>query len=69
MFSLESDKRTALWPNYSLTFTFYDTLSNSIPKLTASVKKVFDSMISLESDKRTALECLTFTFMRHSEIA
>ena len=44
-------------------------LSNTIPKLTTSVKKVFDSMISLESDKMTALEYITFTFMRHSEIA
>ena len=69
MINLESFKMYALWLNNSLTFTFYDTLSNSIPKLTTSVKKVFDLMISLESDKITAFECLTFTFMRHSEIA
>ena len=31
MISLESDKMGALWPNDSLTFTFYETFSNSIP--------------------------------------
>ena len=31
MFNLESDEMTALWPIDSLTFTFYETFSNSIP--------------------------------------
>ena len=31
MYSLESDKMTALCPNDSITFTFYVTFSNSIP--------------------------------------
>ena len=31
MFSLESDEMTALWPNNTLTFTFYMIISNSIP--------------------------------------
>ena len=65
MFSLESDKMTALWPYDSLTFTFHETFSNSIPKWKTFVKKCFDSMIiSLENDKMTALlpnDCLTFT--------
>ena len=65
MFSLESDEMTALWPNDSLTFTFHETFSNSIPKWTAFVKEVFDLMISIESDKITALwpnDFLTLTF-------
>ena len=41
MFSLESDKMTALWPNDSLTFTFYETFSNNIPNWTIFVKEVF----------------------------
>ena len=41
MFSLESDEMTALWPNDSLTFTFYATFSNSIPNWTTFVKEVF----------------------------
>ena len=41
MFSLESDKMTALWPNDSLTLTFYMTLENSIPNWTTLVKEVF----------------------------
>ena len=50
--SLESDKMTVLWPNDSITFTFY-------------VKEVFNSMNSLESDKMIAMwrnDSLTFTF-------
>ena len=65
MISLESDKITALWPNDSLTYSFHETISNSIPKWTTFVKEVFDAMISLESDKITALwpnDLLTFTF-------
>ena len=34
--SLESDKRTDLWPNDSLTFTFYLTFLNSLPYWTRS---------------------------------
>ena len=44
MFSLESDEMTALWPNDSLTFTFYVTFSNSIPYWTTFVKEVSDSI-------------------------
>ena len=65
MFSLESDKMTALWLNDSLTFTFSVIFSNSIPNWAIFVKKVFDSMFSLESDEMTALwpnDNLTFTF-------
>ena len=65
MFSLESDKMTALWPNYSLTFTFYVTFSNILQKWTSFIKEVFDSMFTLESDEMTALwpnDSLTFTF-------
>ena len=53
MFSLESDKMTALWPNESLTFTVYVIFSNIIPNWTTFVKEVL--IISLESDKMTAL--------------
>ena len=65
MFSLESDEMTAFWPNANLTFTFYVTISNSIPTWTTSVKKGFDSMFSLESDEMTAFwpnDSITFTF-------
>ena len=41
MFSLESDEMTALWPNDSLTFTFYLTFSYSMPNWTTFVKEVF----------------------------
>ena len=41
MFSLESDEMTTLWPNYSLTFTFYLIISNSIPNWATFVKEVF----------------------------
>ena len=54
MFSLESDEMTALWPNGSITFTFYVTLSNSIPNWASFVKEVFDSTFSLKSDEMTA---------------
>ena len=57
MFSLESDEMTALWPNDSLTFTFYVIISNSIPNWATFVqKKFFDSMFSLESDKMTVFD-------------
>ena len=65
MFSLESDKMTAFWPNESLTFTFYVIFSNMIPNWATFVKEVFDSVFSLESDEMTALwpnDSLTFTF-------
>ena len=41
MFSLESDEMTALWPNDSLTFTFYVIISNIIPNWATFVKEVF----------------------------
>ena len=41
MFSLESDEMIALWPNDSLTFTFYVIFSNSIPNKTSFVKEVW----------------------------
>jgi len=41
MFSLESDKMTALWPNDSLTFTFYVIISNGKPNWATFVKDVF----------------------------
>ena len=65
MFSLESDKMTALWLNDSLTFTFSVIFFNSIPNWAIFVKEVFDSMFSLESDEMTALwpnDILNFTF-------
>ena len=65
MFSLESAKISALWPNDSLTFTFYVIVSNSMPNWATFVKEVFDLMNGLESDKMTALwrnYSLTFTF-------
>ena len=39
--SLESDKITALWPNDILTFTFYETFSNSIPNWAIFEKEAF----------------------------
>ena len=39
MFSLECDKMTALWPNDSLTFTFYVIISKIIPNWTIFVKQ------------------------------
>ena len=41
MFSLESDEMTVLWPNDSLTFTFYVIISNIIPNPATFVKEVF----------------------------
>ena len=41
MFNLESDEMTGLWPNDSLTFTFYMIFSSRIPNWTTSVKEVF----------------------------
>ena len=41
MFSLESDEMTALWPNDSLTFTFYVIISKSLPNWATFVKEVF----------------------------
>ena len=40
MFGLQVDKMTVLWANDSLKFTFYETLSNSIPNRTTFVKEV-----------------------------
>ena len=56
MTSLESDKINALWQNESLTFPFYQTFSNCIINFTMFLIQwlaydVFDSMISLESEK------------------
>ena len=65
MFSLESDEMTALWPNDSLTFTFYVAFSNSIPNWASFENKRFDSIFSLENDEMTALwpnDSITFTF-------
>ena len=65
MFSLESDKMTALWPNDSLTLTFYFTFLYIMPNGTTFVKEVFDSMFSSKSDEMTALwlnDSVTFTF-------
>ena len=44
MVNLESDEMTVLWPNDSLTFTFYVAFSNSIPNWTTFETEVFDSM-------------------------
>ena len=49
MVSLESDKMTAFWPNASITFTFYVTLSNGIPHW-----PIFDSGLRSESDEMNA---------------
>ena len=46
MISLESDKVTALLPNDSLTFTFYEAFSNSIQNWTPFVKTGFDFIVS-----------------------
>ena len=56
MFSLESDEMTALWPNDSLTFTFYGIFSKSIPNWTTCVKKFFVSVFSLESDEMSVYQ-------------
>ena len=39
--ALERDKMTALWPNNSLTFTFYATFPNIITNWTIFLKEVF----------------------------
>ena len=65
MFSSESDEMTALWPNDSLTLTFYETFLNSLPNWTTFVKEFFYLVLSLESDQMTALwpnDSWTFTF-------
>ena len=65
MINLESYKMTALWPNDSLSFPFYEIFSNRIQNWASFVKKVFYLMISLETDEMTALwqnGHLTFTF-------
>ena len=43
MISLKSNQMNALWPNDSLTFTFYEAFSNSIQKWMSFVKEFFDS--------------------------
>ena len=53
MTSLECDEMNGLRPNNILSFTFYETSSNSIPKLTPFVKEVF---FDLRSDKMTAFD-------------
>ena len=50
MFDLESDEMTVLLPNDSLTFTFYVTLSNSMPNWASFITEVFDAIFCLESD-------------------
>ena len=55
MLSLESDEMTVLWPNDSITFTFYVTFSNCIPHWTTFKKKFFDLMLSSKSDEMTAV--------------
>ena len=56
------DEMTVLWTNYCLNFHFCNKFSNKIPSWTTFVK-VFDSIISLESDKMNGLwqnDSLTF---------
>ena len=56
MLSLESDEMMTLWKNDRKMFTFYANFWNSIqPILTTFVKKFSDFMLSLESDKMSAL--------------
>ena len=55
MLGLKSEESTALWPTYSSTFTFYETLQNNTPNWTTFLKELFESMLSLEGDKMTAL--------------
>ena len=50
---------------WMLNFTFYEKISKCKPNWTTFLKEVFDSSISLENDKITALwpkYSLTFTF-------
>ena len=69
--TLKRVKMTALWPNDSLTFTFYATISNSIPNLTIFVKEVFwlDAKFRKWQNALWPNESLTLTFIRHSKIA
>ena len=65
MFSLESHKMTALWPNDSTTFTFYVTFQIAYHIEQLLQKICFDLMLSLQSDEITALWAngsLNFTF-------
>ena len=65
MFSLESDEMTVLWPNDSLTFTFYVIISNSIPNQATFVKEVFSFDVYLRkwpNDGFLTNDTLTFTF-------
>ena len=41
MLSFQSDEMTAFCPNQRLTFTFYETFSNSIPNWATFVKEGF----------------------------
>ena len=41
IFTLESNKMTALWPNDSATFTFYATFLSSIPNRATFMKIIF----------------------------
>ena len=54
MFSLESDKMTALWPNDNLTFTFIWYFRVAFQTEQLLKNKFFDPMFSLESDEMTA---------------
>ena len=55
MLSFQCDKMTAFCPNQRLTFTFYETFSNSILNWVTFVTEVFDMILSLESGEMTAL--------------
>ena len=55
----------ALWANERLTFPFYETFSNGIPKCRTFVKEIFYSMLGIQSNKMTAFgpngrSCFTF---------
>ena len=68
MFSLESDKMTSLWPNDSLTFTFYVTFSNFIPNGRTFVKEVFwfdDQFIKGWNDCFVTQWQLNFNFLTY----
>ena len=51
MFSLESDQMTALWPNDSLTFTFYVTFIDNILNGASFVKEVYWFRVEPELNK------------------
>ena len=55
MINLESDKMTALWPDDSLTFTFYVAFSYSIPNWTTFVQDFFDLILISEIDQKITL--------------